>query len=456
MTLRQIIRARVALIGLAALALAACSGMPGGAPGLGQAAAPERSATIARGVLLSTVNATGNIQAESETRLAFQQPGKVAEVNVEVGSQVKKGDVIARLDTTDLDLALKQARASLVIANASYSRTVEGGRDTDIAAAQAALNAAYAGYNQLKQGADQADIAAANAALRKAEAELRQAQSAYDIAFKIKPSAIGDSPTVAQLQQAKNNLQAAQAQLQNVMQGADNAQLAATVQQIEDAKARLEKLQAPAQDFDIRRAEAERKRAELAVEQARRRLAKAVLVAPADGLVSAVAIDAGEMAGAQPVVTLVDTSVFHIDVKVDEIDIARVREGQEVQVTLDALSGVEVNGSIERIAPTSALANGIVSYAVRIVLDQTDAPLRAGMTANASIILDRRDGALLAPNWAVRRDRASGATYLTVRQADGKLQEVEVQTGLRSDTLTEILSGVGEGQVVVSPQASAQ
>lgn len=448
--------ARIGLVltSLAVITLSSCGSMPGMPGAAGNAAAQDRSATITRGSLISAVSATGNIQAESETRVAFQQPGKVAKVNVAVGGAVKKNDLMAQLDTADLESALAQAKSGLIIANASYSRTVEGARDSDIAAAQAALNAAYANYNRLRKGADQSDVTGAEAAVSKAEADLRAAQRAYDVAFKMKPSAIGDSPTVAQLEQAKNNLRAAQLQLEKVQQGADNAQVAGSVQQIEDAKARLEKLKSPAQDYDIRRAEAERKRAELAVERAQRQLDKASLLAPVDGIVSDVAVEEGEMTGAQPAVTLVDASQFHIDVKVDEIDIAKIKEDQEVVVTLDALPGVEVKGRIDRIAPTSSVANGIVSYAVRIVLDKTDAPLRAGMTANASIVMDRRDGVLLAPNWAVRRERDTGKSFVTIKGADGKPQDVAVEIGARSDTQTEVTSGVGEGQVVYTPQSA--
>ena len=74
------------------------------------------------------------------------------------------------------------------------------------------------------------------------------------------------------------------------------------------------------------------------------------------------------------------------------------------------------------------------------------------MTANASIVLDRREDVLLAPNWAVRRDRQNGKTYLTAARPARDASEVEVKTGLRNDTFSEILSGADEGQVV--PRAS--
>lgn len=439
-------------LAIAVVLVAGCSSLPT-LPDMAQSApALGRTATVARGTLLSTVNATGNIQPEAEARIGFQQPGRVVELAVEVGSVVKQGDLIARLDTADLELALAQARTGLILANAAYSRTVESARAADIKAAEAALNAAQAAYARLRAGSEKTDIDAAKAQVLSAEAQLRQAQAAYDLIGRFQPSIVNDSPAAIQLRQAQNNLQAAQRQYERLLKGPEQAQLAAAWQRVEEARARLEQLRQPAQDFDLERVEAERRRAQLAVEQAERRLQKALLVAPMSGVIGGVAIEKGEWAGTQPVITLLDTSLLHIDVKVDEIDIAKVQPGQQVRITLDALPDVELTGKVDRIASTSTVQGGIVSYAVRILLDATDAPLRVGMTANASIIVDRRDDVLLVPNWAVRRDRASGKSFVTIVGADNQLQEVEVQVGLRGESQTEIVAGLSEGQTVAAPQ----
>ncbi|MGQ9815582.1 MAG: efflux RND transporter periplasmic adaptor subunit, partial [Candidatus Roseilinea sp.] len=259
-------------------------------------------------------------------------------------------------------------------------------------------------------------------------------------------------PAAIQLRQAQNNLEAAHRQYERLLKGPEQAQLAAAWQRVEEARARLEQLRQPAQDFDLERLEAERKRAALAVQQAERRLEKTRLVAPSDGVISALFVQEGELVGTQPIITFLDTSVLHIDVKVDEIDVAKVQPGQQVRITLDALPDVELTGKVDRIASTSTVQGGIVSYAVRVLLDATDAPLRVGMTANASIIVDRRDDVLLVPNWAVRRDRASGKSFVTIVGADNQLQEVEVQVGLRGESQTEIVAGLSEGQTVAAPQ----
>lgn len=444
---------KLAGVALIALLLAACSNPFTTNP----SAVPQRTSTLAKGNVIASVNATGNIQPESEVRLVFQATGKVAEVKVARGDRVRKGDVLATLDTADLQATLAQAQAGLVMATAAYSRTVEGAREADVVAAQAALNAAYAAYNKLKAGPDPSDITGAEAAVRSAEAALRQAQTANDLSYQFDTQNYPGSPVIAQLEQARNNLEAARLRYDRLIHGADQAQLSAAMQQIQDARARVEQVKQPARPFDIDQAQAERQKAEVQVKQAQRRLEQAVIVAPLDGTVSAVNVKEGEATGTaqtQPAVTLIDMTVLHIDVTVDEIDVARLRPGQEVIVAMDALPDAQLKGKVDRIASAATTVSGVVSYAVRVVLEQADTALRPGMTANTSIVLDKRDGVVVAPNWAIRRDKQSGKSYLTLKVDDKTTREVEVVTGLRNETSSEIVSGAGEGQVIVAPQSA--
>jgi HlyD family secretion protein len=487
--IRAVYTAGALLVGAALLA--GCA-----RPGATTDANAQRTATLANGSLTATVNATGNIEPESEVRLNFQQAGTVAEVFFEEGAAVKKGDVIAKLDTTDLELALAQAQAQMdnakgglvtaqnavenakaaeIIATAGYSRTVSGVRPADVAAARAALDAAQASLEKLLAGPTATDLGQAEAQLRNAEAALKQAQGVYDRAYSANPAGIGGSPAALQLEQATNNFNAAKAAYDKAAQGADNAQIKAAQQQVETARANYDKTVRPTRQFDVDQAQAQIdqaqlgmknaqqqvvnaenqiKLAEIAVKQAQRRLDQAQLISPIDGRISALNVKAGENATATatgPAVSVVNASQYHIDITVDEIDIAKVKEGQEVLVTLDSLPGVEVKGTVSRISPTSKTVNGVVSYEVRVDVDSSNADLRSGMTANASIVLDKRDGVLLAPNWAVRRDRDTGKSYLTL-QSGNETREVEVTTGLRNDGFSEILSGVNAGDVVVAPR----
>jgi len=435
---------------VAVMSLSALSACAANSP---QSASDQRSATLARGTLVAVVNATGSVKPVRQMRLSFETAGIVSEVAVKAGDRVKAGDVIARLDATDLELALADAETALVVATTNYSRTIQGSREADIRAAQAALIAAQSNYARLKRGPAPGDYAAIEAEFRNAEANLERAQNAYNKAYANDPATITANPAALQLESATNAYNAAKARFEKASQPASRADLAAAWQQVESARANLERLKAPARDFDIDQAQAQIEQARIQVEQARRRIAQTILRAPADGVISSIDIKAGEAVGQQPAATLLDLSQLRVDITVDEIDVARIAPGQKVMLTFDALPGVEVTGVVERIAPASTLVSGVVSYEVRVLLDPTDQPLRPGMTANTSIVLDRRENALLAPNWAIRRDRQTGQSFLTIRTGDNTSEEVEVKTGLRNEAFTEIVSGATEGQIVLAPRA---
>ncbi len=468
----------VALIG--AIALASCGQITAqaDAQAVNRQPGEPQSAVLSVGSIPLRVEANGAVQPEAEIKLGFQQPGTVQAILAGVSERVKHGDVIAQLDTADLDLALSQAQASLdqsrialessrtqvIIATANYSRTIEGPRKAEIDAAQAAFNAAVSAYNKVKAGPQYEDIAAADAALKTAEAGVRQAQYAYDEAYRRNPAGIGGTAAAVQLEQATNNFNAAKAAYDKVAKGADNAQLSAAYQQVQSARAALEAAKNPARDFDVaqalahleqaqlqvRAAEVQTRLAEIQVRQARRRIEQAVIKAPVDGVISWIGVEVGETVGAQPVVGLVDDSHYYIDVMVDEIDIAAVEVGQTVRISLDALPGATMSGTIHRINPTSSLLNGVASYTARVQIDGKDPRVRPGMTADVSVVVGFHNDVLLAPNWAVRVDPQTGKAHLTVKDGNA-IRQVEVLTGLRDETHTEILSGAQAGQVVVAP-----
>jgi hypothetical protein len=90
---------------------------------------------------------------------------------------------------------------------------------------------------------------------------------------------------------------------------------------------------------------------------------------------------------------------------------------------------------------------------VRVDFAQADARLRPGLTANAFVVVEQHTGALVVPNWAVRVNRTTGETRVAVRRG-GALVEVPVTLGLRTDTVSEVLSGLDEGDEVVEPAAT--
>ena len=436
---------------------------------------------VERGSLTAEVNATGTILAEKQTTLSFKNPGRVAEVLVEEGQQVQAGEVLARLETTDLELAVEQARmgveqaesaveqARLALASAQ-TQVLSIQRDPakyDLAAAQAAVDSAKAAYRRLVDGPDEEEIRVARANLDQAEANLSQAQEAYDrVAHQPDVSMM---PQALQLEQATIARDVARANFDLTMRDPSQAELSSARSAIVQAEASLARLQEGVADEDLLatqlsveqaqvgldQALLSLKLAQLSQEQAEHQLEGTTITTPHPGTITMVGIKEGELSGGQPAFVLTDLSVYHVDVTVDEIDIGRVAEGQPVSVTLDALPGEAITGTVDMIADTAQLDTGVVTYKVTVGLEPSAAPLRVGMTANVDIVTERRDGVLLVPNRFVRIDRSTGEAFVDKLTGE-EVQSVEIQIGLRDETFSEVLAGMAEGDIVVLVKESSR
>jgi HlyD family secretion protein len=218
---------------------------------------------------------------------------------------------------------------------------------------------------------------------------------------------------------------------------------------VEQAQVALDRLKSGPPLEDLKIAQLQVNQAQAALEVAQHNLATAQILAPFDGVVTAVNIRPGELtARAVPAIVLADVNTFLLDVAVDEVDVARVALGQAVTVTLDALPNAFLTGKVEKIAIIATNnANGVVSYGVRVLLDPTQALVRGGMTATAEIVVAEARDVVLVPNWAIRRDREKGLIYVG-RLRNGVLEEVEVRLGLHNETYSEVVSGLAENDVV--------
>lgn len=250
---------------------------------------------------------------------------------------------------------------------------------------------------------------------------------------------------------------AAQAQLDLMRSGASAEQLqaaqatvAAFTAQRNAAQARLDMLLAGPTADEIAAAQAHVDQAQAALDMALAELAKATLVAPFGGVVMTVDVQPGQAPPVTlPAVTLADVSEMRMVVDVDEIDVARIVEGQEVVINVDALPDETISGHIERLAPAASQAGGLVVYKVTVALQKTEFPLRVGMSGTASITVERLADVLLVPNWAIRIDRGTGKTYVNLLRA-GRVGEAEVSVGVRGEDASQVLSGLREGDVVVA------
>jgi HlyD family secretion protein len=422
-------------IGLLVLLFAGCTGQPN----TSAEPTPTAGLTVPVGTQAGgqasgrLIIAEGQAVPVRSAALGLPSAGIVISVPVTVGAQVKAGDVLAQLDTRQLELQLAQAAANVAVAQAKLDQFNEGPAAQDVAAAQQNVASAQAAYDKVRAGPAASDQAAAQAALTSAQknyARIRagpnaeqlrnlaaqrdnaraardQAQAAYD-RIKGAPDA-GARPESLQLQQATNNFNAADAAYKDAQGHPTDAELAAASAQVPAAQAALDRLTPDAAEVQAKLAALENAKAALAklqptagdravleagvqAAQAARDLAAeqisaARLVAPFAGTVVSLDIAAGEYATpGTPILRLADTSAWRIETKdLTELNIAQVQEGMPATITFDAIAGLELSGRVSQIKPYGDNRQGDIVYTVTITPDQQDERLRWNMTAKVSL-----------------------------------------------------------------------
>ncbi len=472
----------VAVMWLAVLAMLVLTGCDQILPGQARATTDLETTAVTRGLIVATVNAAGNLEPEIEVTLSFKGTGRVEEVLVEEGEEVTAGQALARLETGELELQVAQAKASLAAAEAQLAKLKAMPDEDDVVAAEAALAAAKAGLQtaegavagaranlaRVESGPRPEEIAIAERRVEQAKNALWAAQTSRDGIcgrvgsgpFDARQSDCDNAQATVQraeeelrivelqLQQLRNgpreeDVAAARAQLQQAL-----GQLASARAQVRQAEANLARARKGPSAEDLAAAQAQVDQARAALELARLRLDDAVIKAPFDGTVTAVNIESGQLAVAgAPAIVLARLEPLHVSLTIDETDIARLQVGQPATVTLDAFLGAELRGTVTEISPVASIQQGVVTYGVRVDLEPTDVPVRPGMTANVNIEVARKENALLIPNRAVR---FQGGQRVVSIVRDGEIVEVPIAVGLSNEEQTEVLSGLSEGDVVVS------
>jgi len=419
------------------------------------ASTETRTAVVERGTLRITVAGSGRIEPASAVNLSFTLPGRVAGVAVEIGDAVEAGQPLAWLETADLERAVTQAELTVRQAELRLERLQEPPDEADLQAAEAAVSDALAAYQA-------------------AQRNLQLTEHSVSVGDAVRAAQLARDETYRTYQNLQSNFDAGEAFVtESMVQAAHNAYLdalgaynraveSADLQMLtarnevtraynayQQAQNNLQRLREGAGEIDLEAARLDLEAAQLALDRARADLDKATLRAPFAGLVSAVNVAPGEQAPTGlPAVSLIDPSHFRLTISVDEIDVAKLSEGLTAEVSIDALPDWTLNGVVERISPAATFDQGAPTYAVIISLDPSDAPLRAGMSATATILVEEVADQLLIPNWIVRVDQVTGQTYV-YRQAGREVERVDVQLGIRYEGYSQVLSGLEEGQVLV-------
>ncbi len=310
--------------------------------------------------------------------------GTVSEVFVTVGQQVKTGDLLIRIDETDLQNALKRAEASLASLEAQIANETAPALIGDINEAQASLASAQAELARLQSLPSEEAITQAAADLRMREIELRQAQEAYDqVAY---AQGVGMSPQAAELQQSTLAYERAKAVYDEATKPATEAQLAAARANVVQAKNRLDKLQTGLRPEAQAVNEAKLRESQLQVAEAQQNLVNAQLIAPWDGVVTAVNAASGVSIGNASITIAQVEPLRFATSNFSERNLADVQPGDQATIFLKSYPNVPIPAVIYRIELESTQKDGDTAlFTVYFDFNSGEFEVRPGMTGRVEI-----------------------------------------------------------------------
>ena len=456
-----------------------------------------------------SIEVAGKIKPSAESDLNFERSGVINSISVKVGQRVYKGQSLAMLSSSDLVAQVSEAKAAVESAQATLDSITQGSRPEEIAVRQQALDSAKSDlytisqqmpdtYNSVSNSlndilyfkisnfflqngdaykynvsnCDQTSVSNIENMYKKALIDYKNNTNSQDIKVyvdmvdqnKILLNEIARALTASctagdatldtkrsQVSAAKTLAIAAATELNAKKTALNNAKNA-----IDRTQKDLILSQAGGDKNKINTQKAVLSQAEARLESAQAQLSKNILRAPFDGIITAVNIDLGELAAAtKSAVSIMSESGFELEVKLSEIDAAKIVTGQAADITLDAFGNdVHWPGSVTRVDPSATDVNGVANYKAIISFMKSSSTsmdkIKSGMTANAKLITNTKKDALVISNKYIKT--VAGKTIVTVKDAQSsKYVDKEIQIGIRGDDgLIEILSGLSEGDMVKS------
>jgi len=391
--------------------------------------ASQQLVEVVRGDLVISVSGSGNVEVSNEANLAFEVGGRIDKIYVEEGDNVTEGDVLAKLDTGALELALTQAQVAL--ATQQVALTTQ----------QVAVTTANVTLRTAKHSLDEArDLYT--------WPEINVAQSDVDDAEAFLDYVLERGLPYKTVAYAQARLDAAEAKLDAMIMSYDTEEVAIKKMEVELAEQSLELAQ---QSLELTQQSLEQ--AQQSVEQAQKNLNEATLTAPFDGVAANVDAKEGDVIPSPTMATkviihLIDLTTMELNVEVDEIDIPGVKLGQRVIIEVDALPDLPLEGEVTFISSLAKEEAGVVLYEVTIGFGVPEGSgLRVGMSVDADIVIDERSDILLVPDRAIKQD-SQGNPVVEVMLGE-QAQERPVVIGISDGFDTEIVSGISEGEVVV-------
>jgi HlyD family secretion protein len=181
-----------------------------------------------------------------------------------------------------------------------------------------------------------------------------------------------------------------------------------------------------------------------------------IIKSPIDGVVVSVGIKEGDPVQTNSTVAKVgNTAKFVITAYADEVDVVNIEVGQSVSISFDQFPGSKLTGAIKSVGMEKvSTSQGASVYEVIVQVSNSNLNLKSGFSVNLDVVTASKENVIAAPISSITT-LANGKSFVDLVGTDGKIQRVEVMTGITGSTFTEIVSGLKEGdKILLIPESS--
>ncbi|BAZ83898.1 efflux RND transporter periplasmic adaptor subunit [Dolichospermum compactum] len=404
------------------------------------------------------ITASGKVQPIQSVNISPKSPGLLAALNVEQGDTVKEGQIIARMDNSEIKMRILQYKANLDQAKAQLADSQAGSRPEEIAQAKARVEQAQAQLAIIRDGNRLQEIQQAQAQVDSAKASVTLTQSRVkryqDLA---KDGAISQDSLeqyVSENSKAKANLEEAQRRLSLLKVGNRNQDIQKQEAIVNQEKEGLRKLENGNRPQEIAKLRAAVASAEAQLKQQQVQLEDTIIRAPFSGIVTqryatvgayvSPAISASSDASATSTSIVALARGLEVLAKVPEVDIPQIKRGQKVEIAIDAYPDEVFHGTVRLIAPEAVVDQNVTSFQVRVAIDETANKLRSGMNVSeVTFIGNNIQNALLIPQELIVTQKGKTGVWLLGEK--NKPQFKLVTIGANIDSQIQVLEGLKAG-----------
>jgi HlyD family secretion protein len=460
------------------------------------------TSTVQKGNVISSVSGTGQVESSDTLNINAKTSGEVVSVSAKLGQSVKKGDLIASIDSRDARIALENAEISLAkLKNPDSLTVLQKGNsltksysdawnnvssfivDADsIISGLDSLHNSYLGSQNKnllgRTGKDKIDLSESaywNAdkslvSLKKLYGTLSRSSSNSEIENLI--SKASDTSKII-----SNAVKLAQSGYDETYQALDQGDTTESIAAQKDLttwttsinsyvnslisngssiledKQSLSDTLAGSDELDIRQSE-------LSLETKKNAYNDCFIRAPFDGIIASLTAKVGQTASGTIGTLITEQKV--VKISLNEVDIASIKLDQKVTMTFDAISDLTLTGKVAEIDSVGTVSSGVVSYNVSISIDVDDKRVKPGMSVSSTIITNTAQDVLVVPTSAVKTK--NGVSYVetfiqaldkTSNDTQGSISNIlptqtNVEIGVSDDTNTQIISGLKEGDIIVT------